>query len=292
MLPSPTELTYFLEVARTLNLSRAAERIGISQPALTLAIKRLEDSLGSDVLIRSKSGVRLTKAGEKLVFRARNLFELWEQIQQDIEKDQKEIRGLYRIGCHASVAMYTLPHFIKKLLLENPNLELKLQHDLSRKITEEVISSRLDFGIVINPVEHPDLVIQPLLKDEVSFWVAKKPSSLQNPKNESSVLICDSDLLQSQSLLKQLQKKKIKFSRFMTTSNLEVVAHLVDSGAGIGILPQRVALQQKLNIKPLDANLPKFQDRCCLVYRADTQNSPSAKTLLRWIAGEFRGLNS
>ena len=290
MLPSPTELSYFLEVAHTLNMSRAAERIGISQPALTHAMKRLEEALGHEVLIRSKSGVQLTKAGEKLVFRARNLFEFWEQLRQDIETDHKEIQGLYRVGCHASVAMYTLPHFTTKLFLKNPNLEFKLQHDLSRKITEEVISARLDFGIVINPIEHPDLVIQPLFKDEVSFWVAQKPSSLQDLKSKNPVLICDSDLLQSQSLLKQLQKKKIKFARFLTTSNLGVVAHLVDQGAGVGILPKRVALQQRLQIKSLSSNLPKFQDRCCLVHRADMQKSPSAKALLRWITKELKNV--
>ena len=79
-LPSADELKYFLEVAHTLNLSRAAERLGITQPALTLAMHRLEETLGQRILIRSKSGVKLSRAGEKLVAQTRLLVHEWEKI--------------------------------------------------------------------------------------------------------------------------------------------------------------------------------------------------------------------
>ena len=70
---SPSDLTYFIEVAHTKNLSRAAERLGITQPSLTLAIQRIEHSLGTDVLIRSKKGVVLTKAGRSLLIHSKTL---------------------------------------------------------------------------------------------------------------------------------------------------------------------------------------------------------------------------
>src|SRR4051812_24182010 len=133
MLPSPSELHYFIEVSNTLNVSRAAERLGISQPTLSLAIQRLEHAFGAPLLLRSKSGVRMTQAGTKLVAQARHLLDEWERLRQDAMKDESEIRGRYVLGCYASVALYTLPSIIAKMLLLHPSLELKLMHDLSRK---------------------------------------------------------------------------------------------------------------------------------------------------------------
>ncbi len=105
MLPSPTELHYFIEVTNTLNVSRAAERLGVSQPTLSLAIQRLEANFGAPLLIRTKSGVRMTHAGQKLVAQARTLLSEWERLRSDAMKDETEIRGRYTIGCHTSVAL-------------------------------------------------------------------------------------------------------------------------------------------------------------------------------------------
>src|ERR1700744_1175921 len=104
MIPSPSELHYFIEVTNTLNVSRAAERLGISQPTLSLAIQRLEGSFGAPLLIRTKSGVRLTHAGQKLVAQARALLHEWDKIRDEARRDESEIRGRYVIGCHVSVA--------------------------------------------------------------------------------------------------------------------------------------------------------------------------------------------
>lgn len=289
MMPSPSELRYFLEVAGTLNLSRAAERLGISQPALTLAIQRLEDSLGQPVLIRSKTGVRLTRTGTRLAGRVRLLLEQWERVKDEAEADAAEIRGTYSIGCHPSVALYSLPVFVGELMSEYPHLELKFHHDLSRKITEDVISCRIDFGLVINPPEHLDLVIKPLLSDEVAFWVGPKKNDLQDPESGKAVLICDQDLSQVQSLQKQVGKMGLKFARVVTSPNLEVIASLVASGAGIGILPARVAMRDPaMGLKPLTGKLPKFQDRCCLIYRADAHKSEASRKLTKWIGDKMK----
>jgi DNA-binding transcriptional LysR family regulator len=174
------------------------------------------------------------------------------------------------------------------LLEDNPHLEVKLAHDLSRKITEDVISFKIDFGIVVNPWEHPDLIIKPLCKDEVTIWTSKKPSSLQDPKSDKAVLICDSELIQSQTILKQLAKAGLEFKRVITTSNLEVVANLVASRAGVGILPGRVAERiASYELKPLSKDAPKFLDRICLVFRADAQKSKANRLLAKAIETSF-----
>lgn len=282
MLPSPAELTYFVEVANTLNISRASERLGISQPTLSLAIKRLEHSFGVPLLIRSKTGVKLTQSGQKLLQHARTLISDWENLRGDALKTETEIRGHYTIGCHPSVAVYSLPSILPRLLKENPLLEIRLVHDLSRKITEEVISFKVDFGIVVNPTEHPDLVIKLLCKDEVGFWVSGSREC------DRTVLVCDPELMQTQALLKLTSKREAKFTRTITSSNLEVVTAIVASGAGVGIIPGRVASRLKsLGLTPFEKDGHRVQDRVCLIYRADAQRSFSGKTIARTIEKYF-----
>lgn len=292
MMPTPSELQYFLEVSHTLNISRAAERLGISQPTLSLAIQRLEHTCGTPLLIRTKAGVKMTHAGQKLVGEVRTLISEWERIKGDVLKDEEEVRGQYTIGCHPSVALFSLHSFLPKLLTENPLLEIKLAHDLSRKITEDVISFKIDFGIVVNPWEHPDLVIRSLWKDEVTLWTAKKPTPLQDPFSGDGILIADTELIQSQTILKQLSKSKMKFKRNITSSNLEVITWLVSNGCGIGVLPGRVASRVKsLDLKPVGKDSPKFFDKICLVYRADAQKSKANRALAKLIESEMLALS-
>ena len=277
MIPSADELRYFVEVAKTLNISRAAERLGVTQPSLSLAIQRLEKSFGTPVLIRSKSGVKLTKAGTRLLSRADGLLNDWNRLREEALKDEDEIRGRYRIGCHPSVALYSLPHFLPDLLEKSLGLEVQLVHDLSRKITEQVISFELDYGIVVNPVSHPDLVIRLLTTDEVSFWKGPGRKSQQDPFSGEGVLVCDPDLLQSQSLLTKMEKNGLRYKRTIFSSNLEVVCSLVASGAGFGILPARVATRIKDYDLKLVKDAPAVTDRVCLIFRADLQKSKSGR---------------
>lgn len=284
MLPSSAELHYFVEVASTQNISRAAERLGISQPSLSLAIKRLEDNLGVELLIRSKSGVNLTRAGSRFAERARTMIHEWDQIQQEAMNDESELTGRYVIGCHESVALYSLPQLLPGLLVDFPNLEFKLIHGLSRQVTDAIINFKADFGIVVNPVEHPDLVIKLLAKDEVTLWSRGGHTPVQNPKNGTGVLISDPDLIQSQHISKQLRAKGFKFARTVTTSSLEVTTALTASGAGIGIIPGRVATRDPSQNLVQVYGAPKFPDRICLVYRADAQKSAASKMLAKKIA--------
>lgn len=280
LLPSPAELAYFVEVASTLNISRAAERLGISQPSLSLAVKRLEDAFGTELLIRGKSGVHLTRAGQKFVVQARVLLHEWERLAQAATREETTLSGRYVLGCHPSVGLYTLPGLVPRLLAEHPELDLKLVHGLSRQITDEVIGFKVDFGVVVNPVEHPDLVIKLLARDEVSLWSGPGGAAERAAQAGQGVLVCDPDLLQTQAIQKQMAKKGMIFTRHVTTSSLEVVAALVAEGAGIGILPGRVATRDPHQKLGLVAGAPKFQDKVCLIYRADAQKTAASKALI------------
>lgn len=287
MLPSPAELSYFIEIASTLNISRAAERLGISQPSLSLAVKRLEDALGTDLLIRSKSGVHLTRAGQKFVSQARVLLHEWERLSEAAVREETTLSGRYVIGSHPSVALFTLPGVLPALMEAHPELELKLMHGLSRQVTDEVIGFKVDFGIVVNPVEHPDLVIKTLARDEVTLWAGAGGEAEAKAEAGAGVLICDPDLLQTQAIQKQMAKRGMIFTRTITSSSLELIASLTAEGAGIGILPGRVATRERhLKLSAIDG-APKFADKICLIYRADAQKTAASKVLIGTIAKCF-----
>jgi LysR family transcriptional regulator, cell division regulator len=284
MIPSPSDLHYFMEVTHTLNLSRAAERLGISQPSLSLSIQRLESAVGVPLLIRTKSGVRLTHAGLRFQGEARSLISSWENIRSATLKDESEVGGRYILGCHPSVALYTLPRFLPELLLSYPALEIKLVHDLSRKITEDVISFRIDFGLVINPIPHPDLVLKPLSRDEVTVWTGPGNLPAQTLGSDEAVLICDPNLIQSEFVVKQLAQKGVRFRRTIPSSSLELITELVASGAGLGILPEKVATRvPAFKLKRAGKDLPRYHDHLSLAYRVDSQKSLASKIIARHI---------
>ncbi len=278
MMPSPSDLTYFVEVAEALNLSRASERLGISQPSLSLAMRRLEDSVGTQLLLRSKRGVTLTQGGRQLLTHAKYLLQSWDSVKTQTLASVNDIQGSYTIGCHPSVALNILPAFLPELMRHHPKLDIRLRHDLSRRIAEDVISLKIDIGVVVNPVQHPDLVIHRLCEDEVTLWAG--------PRCNKTVLICDPDLAQSQSLLKRLKKHRMVFERIISSGNLEVIAELTAAGCGIGILPAKVAGRAR---KPLQRvpKAPVFLDEHCLIYRVENKNVKTIQALSAAIKGSM-----
>lgn len=282
MLPTNQELTYFIELAQTLNMSRSAEKLGVTQPTLTTSLKKLEHSLGTTLFVRSKSGIQLTKFGERFLIDAKELLERWKSLTVEVRKHEEEVQGQFSIGLHQSVAQYSLPLFLPNLLKNHSSLSFSFHHDLSRKITENIISYKFDFGLVINPVSHPDLVIRELCLDEVTFFKHK------DCKN-TDVLIYEPDMLQSQTLLRECKKRKIEFNRQVTSSSLEVIRGLVASGAGIGILPTRVAHFEKSH-KLIEAfkQAPIFHDRLCLIYRQMGKKTKAQEVISQAIIQAFK----
>lgn len=286
MIPSPSDLTYFLEVANLQNLSRASETLGISQPSLTLAMQRLETSVGTAILIRHKNGVTLTKAGKQLYVHARSLLQKWDSIKSETLASVHEVQGSFTLGCHPSVALYSLPRFLHILLEKYPKLEIKLKHDNSRKVTEQVINLSIDIGIVVNPVKHPDLIIKKLDDDKITLWRSSLKSDLQDIQSDRAIFICDPDLMQIQSILKNLKKMGVNNTRLLTTNSLEVIAELTASGCGIGILPTKIAVAKKLIKIP---KAPCFDDEICLLYHGSNRDIQAIQTIAQAIKGAFKG---
>jgi DNA-binding transcriptional LysR family regulator len=284
MSPSPSDLTYFIEVANMSNLSRASESLGISQPSLTLAMQRLEDNVGAPLLIRHKRGVTLTKAGEQLLAHARELMQRWESIKSHALASMHEVQGAITLGSHPAVALYTLPHILPKLMAEHPKLEIQLKHDLSRRITENVISLKVDIGIIVNPVRHPDLVITHLDHDIITLWSADPKRSLKQLQDGSAIILCDPELAQAQNILAQLKKSGLEYGRLVSSNNMDVLSLLTQQNGGISILPARVAENYGLKRIP---KAPFYEDEICVLYRGENRNVRAIQVVVETIRKLF-----
>lgn len=267
MIASPNELRYFIELAHTLNFSRAATRIGISQPSLSTAIKRLEHAIGTELFIRNKHKVILTQAGKNLLTHTKQLLQLWDTTKATCLASEQTLQGNLRIGCHSSVALYFLPRFLPQLVKQYSKLDIQLKHDLSRKITEEVINLSIDLGIAVNPIKHPDLIIKKLFDDQVTCWKVK-----QIDTTKDNIIICDPELIQTQWILKRLEQNGIPYKRIISSSNLEVITQLTIAGVGIGILPSCVAMFANNQMLERVPNAPLYEDDICLIYRHENRH--------------------
>lgn len=274
-----TDLKYFLEVARTLHVSRAAERLGITQPALSHCLKRIEDETKLELFTRSKKGVLLTAAGERFFHHASDLVNKWDEVLRAAQEEVHEIRGTIRLGCHSAVAQYALPSFLPNFLQAFPELGFALTHGLSRHVTEMIVNSQLDVGVVVNPVSNPNLVIKEVAQDRVTIWKSK---NCQNP----DVLILEPSLLQTQDILRKLSRKGIRFQRTIESSSLEVIAQLVNSGVGYGILPERVvkAFSNSNSSVQQVRDAVEFIDRICLVYKPEFRKLKRGEVLLKHLS--------
>lgn len=287
MFPSATELKYFIEISKTLNLSRASERLGISQPSLSLAVLRLEKSIGSPLLFRHKKGVTLTQAGKQLLLHVKQLFQYWENIKTQALSSQQMVQGSFYLGCHSTIAIHIVSGFLADLMEKYPKLEINLKHDISRIITEQVINLSIDIGIVVNPFKHPDLIIQKLCEDEVTFWVGKGSRKIQDIHSGQAIIVCEPDLTQTQSLLKQCKKLGIFFGRIITMNSLEVVANLTVHGCGIGILPTRVVSSMYPGKLKRIPNAPVYSDKLCLAYRNENRHVQAIQTIINSVKDFF-----
>jgi LysR family transcriptional regulator, cell division regulator len=275
MLATSNELEYFVEVYQTRHVSKAAIRLGVTQPTLTLSLQKLEEKLGTKLFHRTKQGVVPTEQGTLFYRKAQSLMDLWGEVYKGLQRSNSEIVGRFKIGCHASVGAYVLPKFFEHLHREAPGIEIDLVHDFSRKITEQVVSYTIDLGFVVNPARHPDLVLKKLGDDRVLFW--KKRGATTLPKK----IFADVNLIQMQEILGKTHGKELKGWDLISTSSLELIRTLTLSGQGIGILPERVAKADGADLVPFDSKLPVYEDKIFVTYRKDVLASKAGRELVR-----------
>lgn len=273
MTPTAKEIEQFIEVFHIRHLSKAALRLGVTQPALTQCIQKLERKVGGKLFHRSPQGMVPTKLGVAVYKNSSALQDAWANLLSDARAIREGLTGRFRVGCHSSVAGFCIPQLLRRLDQSAPKIELELMHDFSRKILEKVVSFDLDLGFVINPIRHLDLVIKPIGEDIVKFWV--RPGKPAVPHR----LIVDLSVNQTEKIL--ARAPVFKGWPILHSESLEVVRTLTVQGLGVGWLPQRVALADGPLLSPYRSkHTPEFRDRIFLVYRKDALTGEAGRALL------------
>jgi len=279
MIPSSTEILNFLELFKTRHLSHAAIRLGVTQPTLSQSLQRLEEKVGSQLFFRTKRGLIPTDFGNEFYLRAKTLLDAWDGLIHQPKNGSLGLEGRFRLGCHSAVAGYTVPRLLKRLNAEAPRIELELVHDISRKITEKLLSFELHFAFVVNPVRHGDLVLVKLGEDRVTFWKRRAAKSV--PER----LILDTNLAQVDDLLRKTRSKVFPEWSMINTGSLELTRTLIAEGGGVGVLPERVALADGAELEVFDSSLPVFRDEIFLAYRKEMILTASGKKVIEWAKG-------
>lgn len=156
-------LRYFIAVAETGSLSRAAEKLFMAQPPLSVQIRQLEDAMGAPLFVRHPKGVRLTAAGEALLPEARALLDRAAHLQDVLRGDGAS--GTLALGYVPSASSTVLPELIRSLRSAHPGLRIELREMISGEQAEALVMGHLDAGIARSLARHPRLVVAAQMPD-------------------------------------------------------------------------------------------------------------------------------
>lgn len=293
----PAAVRVFAAVAEQGGVTAASRALGLSQPAVTAAIHKLEAELDTSLLVRTSRGVTLTATGQAMLEHARRLERAAQEARREIGGLEEEPRGRFTIGCHESLGAYFLPPLFARFFDQHPAIDLVLSNANSRDVERAVIERRVDFGLVVNPERHPESVVTPLFVDRVAI-VAHR-ALLRGRADPDSVvsqhaLVHVPALRQTQFILGTLDQRGIAPKRAVACASLELVKSLVLDRAGLGILPLRVARYHtpKDTVRVVSPALPSFDDRIALVRRADLHVTAAARLVLDAFAARGRELTT
>ena len=284
-------LAALLAVIDTGSFTDAAKQLRISQPAVSLAIKRLEDRLGTALLVRTRKRVAPSRPGEVLATGARTAFEALGNAIAQIADEHAEPSGRVVLGVHESLAAYSLPTFMARFLRDYSKVELTLWNGRSQEVERELIAGRVDLALIVNPRPHPDLVIVPVFEDSVELFQCFRRTTDPTTALATLPLIYVPELTQSQQILAQLQKRRITAPRLLPCSSLELVKSLVLDEVGVGILPRRVAEHgTRKRLYTLSPPLPLFRDRIALVRRYDVPPTAAIRVVIDELSAHCKAI--
>jgi LysR family hydrogen peroxide-inducible transcriptional activator len=258
------QLRYLVAVAEAQNFTKAAERLAVTQPALSQQIINLEKELGRKLFHRLGRKAVLTEAGLVFIERARRILFEADNATKELQDDPGLERRI-NIGAIPTVAPYLLPSLIARCRVEHPNLQIQVREDFRSQLVRGVLEGELDLAIAAQPVTNPRVAVEPLLTEPLLLVVGREHRLAQRPRIVAGDLAEETFVIlgSSSSLAEQVQNfcgdHKITPHIGFRCAQVATVKALVAIGAGVSILP-RVA---------------RADDDHALVYRGLADAEPS-----------------
>src|SRR5256885_2779714 len=289
------ELRYLVAIAQEKSFGRAAQRCFVSQPALSVAIQKLEEELGTQLFERGKTEITVTPVGERIVEQAQKVLEEAARIREIAQAGRNQLVGLFRLGVIYTVAPYLLPDLIPALNERAPQMPLEIEENLTEQLETALKSGRIDAAIIALPFQPPGVVTDFLYEEPFQVvvpqqhrWARRKTIQPSELAGEHTILLNVGHCFRDQVLdaCPELNRGDAQVTR---TNSLETVRNMVASGLGVSVLP-RDALTPKYHsrlVVPVPFTKPAPARRVALAYRRSFPR-PAAIAAIRDAVGTCR----
>jgi LysR family hydrogen peroxide-inducible transcriptional activator len=245
-----TELRYIVAVAREKHFGRAAEACFVSQPTLSVAIKKLEEELDVKLFERGTNEVSVTPLGEEIVRQAQSVIEQAAAIKEIAKRGKDPVSGPLRVGVIYTIGPYLLPDLVKQAIERVPQMPLVLQENFTVKLLEMLRNGEIDCAIVAEPIPDAGLAVAPLYDEPFMVAVPKahplakrKTITAEELKSETMLLLGTGHCFRDHVL--EVCPEYARFSsdaegirKSFEGSSLETIKYMVASGMGVTVVPQ------------------------------------------------------
>ena len=245
-----TELRYIVAVARERHFGRAAEACFVSQPTLSVAVKKLEDELDVKLFERGSAEITVTPLGEEIVRQAQAVLEQAQAIKEIAKRGKDPLAGPLRLGVIYTIGPYLLPELVRSAISRVPQMPLMLQENFTAKLLEMLRAGELDCAILAEPFPDTNLAVAPLYDEPFlvavprSHPLAQRASiSAEELKRETMLLLGAGHCFRDHVL-----EVCPEFARFSSAtegirksfegSSLETIKHMVAAGMGVTVVPR------------------------------------------------------
>jgi len=242
-----TELRYIVALARERHFGRAAERCFVSQPTLSVAVRKLEDELGVAIFERHRGEVRATPVGRRIIEQAQRVLSEAQTVEDIAREGRDELEGPLRLGAIYTVGPYLLPHLIPELRERAPHMPLVIEENFTAELARQLRQNELDAVIVAEPFADPGVTSAALYDEPFVVvmprdhpWVRRKRISANDLAGEKLLLLGPGHCFRDQVLeaCPDCRDTEIEGHKPLAGSSLETIRHMVASGLGITVLPQ------------------------------------------------------
>jgi len=271
-----TELRYVVTLARERHFGRAAERCHVSQPTLSVAVKKLEDELGISLFERSKSNIRVTEVGQRIVGQAQRVLDQVGVIKDMAQDGKNQLNSPLKVGAIYTIGPYLFPHLLPELRRAAPDMPLYIEENYTSSLRQKLRHSELDAIIIALPFDEPEVVTLPLYDEPFVVLLlaghpltGKKEITAEEMAREQLLLLGPGHCFRDQvlescpPLVDAITSRVDNGKQGLVTegSSLETIRHMVASGLGITVLPLSAATAIKyqedvLAVRPFAAPVP------------------------------------
>jgi len=294
-----TQLQYVLAVAEHQNFTKAALKVFVTQPTLSMQIQKLEEELGVKIFDRSKKPIQLTDTGKKIVNQARNIVNESDRIQDIVDQEKGFIGGTFRLGIIPTVMPTLLPMFLNNFIKKYPKVKLKIEEFHTEAIIDRLNDGHLDAAIAATPLELEGIKEQVLYYEPFVAYIPEGHRLSQNTKlNVADLDIDDILLLEDGHCFKDGILNLCKASRNydgdhfqLESGSFETLIKLANEGLGMTLLPYLHTLDlkesEKSKLKMFEEPVPARE--VSLIYNKSELKMQIIEALRSSIAGVIKG---